>query len=213
MRLKIISALTCLLLPLLAAAQSGEMYKWTDDEGIVHFGDSIPAEYADKQKDVINDQGVIVGHIQGKKTDEELAAEKQAKELQTQIDLQNRADRALLATYATVEEIEMHRDRRVELFQAQARVTELYLRNLDRRLNLLKREAGAYKPYSSDPNAPTIEPALIRDIEETEEAISRHKDNLKGYQSRERQIIERFDGDIQRFVVLKGLTLAQFDPE
>ena len=213
MRLKIISALTCLVLPLLAAAQSSEMYKWTDDEGIVHFGDSIPAEYADKQKDVINDQGVIVGHIQGKKTDEELAAEKQAKELQTQIDLQNRADRALLATYATVEEIEMHRDRRVELFQAQARVTELYLRNLDRRLNLLKREAGAYKPYSSDPNAPTIEPALIKDIEETEEAISRHKDNLKGYQSRERQIIERFDGDIQRFVVLKGLTLAQFDPE
>jgi hypothetical protein len=213
MRLNLITVLTCLLLPLIAAAQTGTTYKWTDDEGVVHFGDSIPAEYADKQKDVINEQGVVVGHIQGKKTDEELAAEKEAEKLQTQIELQNRADRALLATYATVEEIEMHRDRRVELFQAQARVTELYLRNLDRRLNLLKQEAGAYKPYSSDPNAPTIEPALVNDIEETEKSIARHKDNLKGYQSRERQIIERFEGDIQRFIVLKGLTLAQFDPE
>jgi hypothetical protein len=213
MRLKLITVLTCLLLPLAVGAQTRATYSWTDDEGVLHFGDSIPAEYADKQKDVINEQGVVVGHIQGKKTDEELAAEKEAEKLQTQIELQNRADRALLATYATVEEIEMHRDRRVELFQAQARVTELYLRNLDRRLNLLKREAGAYKPYSSDPNAPTIEPALVRDIEETEASISRHKENLKGYQSRERQIIERFEGDIQRFVVLKGLTLAQSDPE
>lgn len=212
MRLNLITVLTCLL-PLAAAAQTRATYSWTDDEGVVHFGDSVPAEYADKQKDVINEQGVIVGHIQGKKTDEELAAEKEAQRLQTQIELQNRADRALLATYNSIEEIEMHRDRRVELFQAQARVTELYLRNLDRRLNLLKREAGAYKPYSSDPNAPTIEPALVNDIEEAEQAISRHKNNLKGYQARERQIIERFEGDIQRFIVLKGLTLAQSDPE
>ena len=213
MRLKLITALTCLLLPLAAAAQKGATYKWTDDEGVEHFGDSIPAEYADKQKDVINEHGVTVGHIQGKKTEEELAAEKAAKDLQMQKELQNRADRALLSTYNSIDEIEMHRDRRVELFQAQARVTELYLRNLNRRLNVLKQEAGGYKPYSSDPNAPTIEPALIRDIEDTAESISRHKDNLMEYQSRERQIIERFEGDIQRFIVLKGLTMAQTDPE
>ena len=47
-----------------------------------------------------------------------------------QKELQMRADRALLATYQNVDEIVMHRDRRVELFQAQSRVTELYLRNL-----------------------------------------------------------------------------------
>ena len=63
-------------------------------------------------------------------------------------ELQFRADQALLSTYVSVAEIEMHRDRRVELFQAQARVTELYLRNLQRRLDQLKTEAGRFKPSS-----------------------------------------------------------------
>jgi len=213
MRLNLISVLTCLFLPLAAVAQKGATYSWVDDEGVTHFGDSIPAEYADKPKDVINEHGVTIGHIQGKKTDAEIAAEKKAKDLEMQMELQRRADRALLATYVNVEEIEMHRDRRVELFQAQARVTELYLRNLDRRLSQLKQEAGRYKPYSSDPNAPSIDPDLLDDIDETENSIERHKTNLKKFQTEERQIIKRFEGDIQRFMVLKGLTLAQSVPE
>ena len=54
----------------------------------------------------------------------------------------------MLATYLTIDEIVMHRDRRVELFQAQARVTELYLRNLQRRLDSLREEASKFRPYS-----------------------------------------------------------------
>ncbi|MDH3265832.1 MAG: DUF4124 domain-containing protein [Gammaproteobacteria bacterium] len=211
MRLDFITVLTCLLLPLTAAAQQRPSYSWVDDEGITHFGDSIPAEYADKPKEVLNEHGVTVGHIQGKKTEEEIAAEKAAAELELQMELQRRADRALLSTYVNVAEIEMHRDRRVELFQAQARVTELYLRNLDRRLNQLKQEAGTYKPYNSDPNATSIDQDLLEDIDETESSIARHKENLKKFQSEERQIIERFEGDIQRFMILKGLTHAQTD--
>jgi len=211
MRLIFITVLTCVLLPLAAVGQHRASYSWVDDEGVTHYGDSIPPEYADKPKEVINEHGITVGHIQGKKTAEEVAAEEAAKELQVQIDLQNRADRALLATYVNVGEIEMHRDRRVELFQAQARVTELYLRNLDRRLKQLKLEASAYKPYSSDPNAPQIDRKLLDDIDETESSIARHKENLKKFQNEERQIIERFEGDIQRFMVLKGL--AQAFPE
>ena len=71
-----------------------------------------------------------------------------------QKELQARADQALLATYLSVEEIVMHRDRRVELFQAQSRVTELYLRNLERRLTKLRSaRPKSYQPYSEDPDA------------------------------------------------------------
>ena len=153
MRLKVISVAVCLLLPLAVAAQQrgGSTYSWVDDEGIRHYGDRIPAEYADMPKQVVNEHGVTVGHIEGRKTAEQLEAERVAEELETQKELQRRADLALLATYISVKEIEMHRDRRIELFQAQARVTELYLRNLRRRLDQLRNEAGRFKPYSSDP--------------------------------------------------------------
>ena len=156
-----------------------------------------------------------MGHIRGKKTAEEIEAERVAAKIALQKELQMRADRALLATYQNVDEIEMHRDRRIELFQAQSRVTELYLRNLDRRLTQLKQESGRFRPYSSDPSAEMIDPTLIQEIKETEETISRHKRNLSKYRQDERDIIERFDGDIHRFRDLKGLTIttAQAIPE
>ncbi|MDH4125485.1 MAG: DUF4124 domain-containing protein [Gammaproteobacteria bacterium] len=203
------------LLPLGAAAQQRPAYSWIDDDGVVHYGDSIPPEYADKPKNVINEHGVTINQIRGKKTAAEIEAERVAKELTLQKELQNRADRALLATYQTVDEIEMHRDRRIELFQAQARVTELYLRNLDRRLAQLKEESARFRPYSSDPGAEMIDPLLIREIQETEATIVRHQKNLEKYRSDEREIMERFDGDINRFKSLKGLpiTTAQAVPE
>ncbi len=203
-----------LLLPIVVGAQSGSAYTWVDDEGVRHYGDRVPVEYADKEKSVINEHGVVVGHIEGKKSEEQLAAERAAAELELQKELQKRADRALLATYQNVNEIEMHRDRRVELFQAQSRVTELYLRNLDRRLQTLKQESMKYRPYNSDPSAPMVEPNLMREIEETESTIARHQKNLEKYQLDEANIIQRFNGDIYRFKSLKGLSVtAQALPE
>ena len=126
-------------------------------------------------------------------------------------ELQQRADQALLNTYLSVEEIEMHRDRRVELFQAQAKVTELYLRNLSGRLESIRTEASRYQPYSQDSNAPMIPDELAADLRETKDTIARHESNLKKYERNEREIIERFDRDIARFKILKGI--ADDDPE
>ena len=181
------------------------VYRWVDDEGVIHYGDSIPAEYAELPKQVLNDRGVTVDHLQGKKTPEEIEAERIANELRMEQELQRRADQALLATYLTIDEILMHRDRRVELFQAQSRVTELYLRNLQRRLDSLERDAAAFKPYSSDPDAPLIDPDLAEDLRSTKETIARHQNNLMKFRSDEQQIIARFEGDIDRFKVLKGI--------
>ena len=207
MRIISSSVILCVLLPLSAAAQTIERgtFKWVDDEGVIHYGDHIPPEYADKPKQRLNDQGVAVEHLEGKKTEEQLAAEERARELELQNELQRRADQALMNTYISVEEIEMHRDRRVELFRAQARVTELYLRNQARRLDQLKREAGRYKPYSSDPNAATIDPSLVEEIKDTEATMARHEENLNQFRNEEKRIRERFEGDIERFRKIKGI--------
>jgi hypothetical protein len=188
-----------------AAADEQKVYKWTDEEGNVHFSDSIPAEHAERRKEVLNGHGVTVEELEGKKTAEQLEQERIEKDRQVAQEMQRRADQALLATYLTVEEIIMHRDRRVELFQAQSRVTELYLRNLDYRLKGLREEASRYKPYSDDPDAPMIDEKLAEELRATKDMISRHERNLEKYEANERQIIERFDGDIRRFKILKGI--------
>ena len=193
------------LLGTTASAAEKNVYKWTDENGQVHYGDSIPPEYADQPKERLNDQGVAVEEIEGKKTAEQLAEEERQREIAVAQKLQDRADQALLATYLSVEEIVMHRDRRVELFQAQAKVTELYLRNLERRLDRRREEASQYQPYSEDTEAPIIDEGLAEDLRETKETIARHERNLEKYETDERQIIERFNGDIERFKILKGI--------
>lgn len=204
--LAVIVVLSLLPLGALAAPkQTPKLYRWVDEDGVVHYGDSIPAEYAELERQVVNDHGITVDVLEAKKTEEELAEERRQEELREAREMQRRADQALLATYLSVDEILLHRDRRVELFQAQARVTELYLSNLKRRLDKLETEASKYRPYSQNPNAPMIDPDLTADIQSTKETIARHEANLRKFQQDEQNIVARFDGDINRFKKLKGL--------
>ena len=207
-KLIVISALVALS-STAAARDEQKLYKWTDAEGNVYYSDSVPAEFAERPKEVLNEQGVAVEELEGKKTEEQLEQERREREVRVAQELQQRADQALLATYLSVEEIVMHRDRRVELFQAQSRVTELYLKNLARRLESIRNEASRYQPYSQDPNAPMIPEDLAKDLRETKDTIARHENNLKKYERNEREIIERFDRDISRFRILKGIDAPQ----
>jgi hypothetical protein len=195
------------LLPLVASATETvqKLYRWVDNDGVVHYGDSVPAQYADLERQIVNNHGITVGVLRAKRTEEEIAEEKRQDDLRLARDLQRRQDMALLATYLSVDEIVLHRDRRVELFQAQARVTELYLSNLKRRLDGLEEEASLYRPYSTDPDAEMIDPDLAGDLVTTKDTIERHQANLQRFHDDEQNIVDRFDGDINRFKKLRGL--------
>ena len=206
MRILVITALSLLLLSMAAQARDGQkLYRWVDAEGNVHYGDSIPAEYAELEKQVLNQHGVTVDTLFGKKTPEQLAEEQRQVELARELEERKRADQALLATYMTIDEILMHRDRRIELFQAQTRVTELYLRNLQRRLDGLMADASKFQPYSDDPDAPMIARDLTDDIAATKDTIERHEGNLQRFKTDETSIVDRFEIDIMRFKRIKGL--------
>ncbi len=207
MRNALITLLLLVILPISvsAASKNQKLYRWVDTDGLVHYGDSVPAEYAELERQIVNEHGITVDVLRAKMTADEIAEEKHQDDLRMQRELERRQDQALLATYLTVDEILMHRDRRIELFEAQARVTELYLRNLERRMSTLKEEASGFQPYSEDPDAEMISTDLASDIASTKETITRHEANLQRFQSDQQGIVARFDGDINRFKRLKGL--------
>ena len=208
MRIFLTTVAVLLILPVAGLggeSRTAKTYRWVDNEGVVHYGDSIPAEYTDLERQVVNEHGITVGVLRAKRTEEDIAEDQRQEELRLAREMQRRQDQALLATYLSVDEIELHRDRRVELFQAQARVTELYLSNLKRRLDKLQNEASSYRPYSADPDAEMIDPDLAGDIATTKDTIERHEENLRRFHEDEQNIIDRFDGDIERFKRLKGM--------
>jgi hypothetical protein len=188
------------------SANESRIYSWQDEDGNIYYGDSVPAEYAEYPKDVLNERGVTIDNLEGKKTEEQLAAEKLENERRVAQELQKRADQALLATYLSVDEILMHRDRRIELFQAQSKVTELYLSNLSRRMEIIRKEASNYKPYSENSDAAMIPDELAEDFRKTKQTIERHEANLKKFKADEASIVTRFSGDISRFKILKGIS-------
>ena len=51
------------------------LYKWVDEKGVVHYGDSIPPQYAKQERSVLNRHGVEVGRLEGEKTDAQRAAD------------------------------------------------------------------------------------------------------------------------------------------
>ena len=187
----------------LCTADAAEtVYSWVDENGVVHFGDSIPAEYADQEKLILNEQGVEIGRIAGKATSEELAAMRAAAEAEAEKERARRADRALLATYLSIGEIERHRDRRVELLEAQAKVSELYLTNLRERLESLLEEASGYKPYTVDPDAPMIRPALAEDIKTTKDGILKYEARLADHRQEADDLRQDFEVAINRYAEL-----------
>ncbi len=206
MKILALTILTLFLLPLAAQAREGQkLYRWIDKDGLVYYGDSIPAEYAELEKQILNQHGITIDTLYGKKTPEQLAEDQRQLELARELKARKRADQALLATYMSVDEILMHRDRRIELFQAQTRVTELYLHNLQRRMNDLMTDASKFQPYSDDPDAPMIARDLTDDIATTKDTIERHEGNLARFKTDETSIVDRFEVDILRFKRIKGL--------
>jgi hypothetical protein len=189
-------------------AQGQRLYKYTDRDGRVYYSDKVPPEYADRDRDVLNEQGVAVAFEEGAITEEERSAAA-ARDAQQEADRQARLeiarrDRMLLETYLTVGDIEDLRDRRLELLESQIKVTELYLGNLRKRLVGLQNEASRFKPYTLREDAPQIPDDLALDISRTTASIALYEQTLARTRADQAALKSSFDEDISRFRELKG---------
>lgn len=93
------------------SGKSGRIVKWVDRQGVTHYGDRLPAEYADHANSVLSGKGTVL-----KKNEAALPPEIQAKRKaeEKQLAEQQRRDRALLSTFASEQEIDLARDRHLQ---------------------------------------------------------------------------------------------------
>jgi hypothetical protein len=189
-------------------AQQARTYRWVDDQGVVHYGDRIPPEYADRDRDLLNTQGVAVATQEGLITEEERAELERIEAIEEAEREQRvataRRDQVLLDTYLSVAEIEHLRDRRLELLAAQIKVTEHYLNNLRKRMTRLQQEAANFKPYSDNPEAPDVPEALGLELSKTIASISLYEQTLARSRTEQEALSTAFERDIARFRELKG---------
>jgi hypothetical protein len=199
----ILCAATALALPGFAAspANSGRVvYKWVDQQGVTHYGDHIPPEYAAQEQHVMNAQGVEIDRLDAQKTPEQLAVDDQKK---AEAEQSRNRDRNLLNTYASVQEIERLRDQRVTLLSDQIKVTSQFLEVLNGRLKKLRAGSLYYRPYSSDPKAPAMPDQFAEDLVRVGNDIRTQEQNLSEKHSEVTTMSKQFESDIARFKELK----------
>jgi hypothetical protein len=194
---------TILLLSSVALADKGRaLYKWVDADGVTHYGDRIPPEYAGQEQHIINSQGVEISRMEAQKSPEQQAADDLKK--QELADRQNR-DRNLVTTYASVAEIERLRDQRLTLVSDQIKVTTAFLDTLNGRMKKLRSQSMQYKPYNTDANARPMPDQTADDLVRLGNDIHTQEQNLRQKRSEEVAMSKQFASDIERFKELRGI--------
>ena len=204
--------LPALMLALLAGIAQGatgqserKLYRWVDKKGQVHYGDSIPPEYAEQDRDILNRQGVRVGHEEGLVTAEEASAKAAVDKAAKEVQQRKLRDRVLLQMYQSVEEIEVLRDRRLELIEAQLTIQEQSLANLRAKHAQFEKQATHFQPRNKSADAQPLPQELGLDLQRAASDIVTQQQNLEKKRTERESIRATFGSDIKRFKELKAV--------
>lgn len=183
-------------------ADTGEVsYRWTDEKGVVHYGDHVPPEYAKSERAVLNQDGVVIRRLEAEKTPEQRALDAAR---DRDIDARRQHDRFLLTTYTSVKDIEALRDQRLEQIVGQSAAARQYVDSLNTRLTGLQAKAQLYRPYSSDENARRMPDDLAADLVRTVSELRAQNNILLTKQQEHDGVARRFQADMDRFVELQA---------
>jgi hypothetical protein len=178
-----------------AAPAGAATYKWTDEDGQVHYSDKAPPE-APKGAAVLDKQGRQVKKIEAPPSPEELKAKADAEEKQRAIqrtrDEQARKDRALLQSYTSENEIDLARARAVSTLEAQIKSAQTFSDSLLReQKSLVARKAS----YGSKP----IPPELDRESVSVDTELSRQNILIRQKKEELAMVTEKYDTIKQRW--------------
>ena len=181
-------------------------YKWVDEQGVTHYGDSVPAEYSQREQQVLNSQGVEVQKKQAEMSPAEAAAFA-AKQRQEALGRQH--DMFLVSTYSRVADIESVRDTRLDQINGQISAAEAYITTLNTRVDGLKQRSQNYAPYSAKAGARRMPDDLAEEMVRALSELRTQNSALAQRRAELQKVVDQFDGDIRRFKELRTSAAAR----
>ena len=194
-----VALITGLTLSLPVAAK---LYKWVDDKGTTHYGETVPPEYANKDRVELNQAGRVI------KNEEVVTPERRrAKELEDAkkrdeenvVLEQRRHDRTLLNTYSNVKEIDQARVRSVQQIDASINVLNSYIKTANDNLLGLQKEADGYTNANRK-----IPASLEEDLQEAQARLAKLQHDAEKPNAEKAALEARFAADKARYMELTG---------
>jgi hypothetical protein len=195
----LVAAAALLVLPLAAGAQS---YRCTGKDGKKYYGSAVPTQCIGQPVEVLNPQGRVVRRIDPEGTEKERAAKeaaeaKQREQLAAQREAARR-NRALLATYTSVKDIDEARARALVNNQKAVRDLEGRIEEIRKRQAVYEKEMEVYKGKGSPP------PKLADDARNAEMDLKYQEQLLATKHKESEHINARYDDDRKRYIELTG---------
>jgi hypothetical protein len=199
-----VAAAMLAVLPARAADTSGhQSFSWVDKNGERHYGDSVPPEYAQSERRVLNNEGVEVQHVGAEKNAQQLAEQRKHDQ---EVQARAQHDGFLTSTYTSTKDIERLRDERLDQLNGQITAAKAYIDSLDARLKTLQGRAMLFKPYNTKPDARRMPDDLAEQLVRTANEARTQRKSLDRRHQEVVTVRTQFDADISRYRELTANT-------
>jgi uncharacterized protein YifN (PemK superfamily) len=179
-----------------------KLYKWVDDKGTTHYGETIPPEYADKDRVELNQAGRIIKNeaviTPERRRAKELEDAKKRDDDKLALE-QKRRDKTLINTYSNVKEIDQARMRSVQQVDARINVLNSYIKTATDNLSALQKEADGYTAANKK-----IPVSLDEDLQEAGSRLTKLQHDAEQPNTEKAALEARFAEDKARYMELTG---------
>lgn len=189
---------------LAAPAAAQRLYQWVDDQGNVHYGDSIPPSQVEKRHVEMSDDGYRIREVPRAQTLEEIERERELKRLRAEqarlIEDQKAADNVLLRTFRSADDLIMARDGKLAAIDVQIQLAKGSVRRQQNWLKNLRAQAA-----EMERDGRPVDDKLVEGIASTERSIQETLEAILEREQQKREVRTDFDRDLKRFRQLRNL--------
>ena len=181
---------------------AAKMFKWVDDKGTTHYGETIPPEYANKNRTELDKTGRVVDKKEvltpeARRANEQAEAKKRAED-EAALESKRR-DKALVNTYSNEKEIDLARVRNLQQIDARVNSINSQLKTANGNLLNFQKEADALTKTGK-----TLPPTLKDDLQESQERVNKLKQDFDKANAEKSAMEARYDADKARYKELTG---------
>ena len=196
-----VSTTAILFIAMIAVAEA-KLYKWVDEKGVTHYGETIPPEYADKDNVQFSDKGTVIKKTEKispgeRRANAELAAKKRAEDKAAFE--QRRKDNMLLNTFSSENEIDLARDRNLQQVDAVINSIQLLHKSAVKSLESYHQEVDERTKAGKK-----IPQSLQADITETESQVKKLQHDLTKALAKSAAVRASYEADKVRYRELTG---------
>ncbi|MGH8671940.1 MAG: DUF4124 domain-containing protein [Burkholderiales bacterium] len=183
-------------------------YKWVDEDGVTHYGDTLPPEYAERGNTQLNKQGVVIKKTDAAMTPEQRKAHEAgleaAQEEAKKAEERKRRDAALLSTYTSVEDIELAKKRNLEQVDIRMASTKQSVDIANLTAVGLRKQAASFEQQKKE-----VPPDISSRLKTAESELQGLQTLYKQRQQEKQAVKLKYAVDRKRFIELTGAPAQQ----